>query len=242
MEHPLANPKWTLPEGSTTGRLTREALMETVEANLSQLGDAVTWDELVTERWADLLSAQDCQAVDRRVFDRFRAEMGRPYYAGCEVAVQELPERYTYRSAAQVYVDPSEFPAGVVGDGDNVFETSDVTGDVLMVSEVDLVEKLITEGVPEGAIGVIDDAGGTMTAPILPDFEAVICLAGTVRSHLAIIAREFGVPTLMGARLSRRLSPGERITVQYSAPAQNVEAYLGEDMRPRAQIREGASA
>lgn len=242
MEHPLANPKWTLPEGSTTGRLTREALMEVVEANLARAGDSVSWKDLVAGRWADLLSAQDCQEVDHQVFDRFRSEMERPYFAGCEVAVAEFPDRYTYRSAAQVYVDPSEFPAGVLGDGDNVFEASDVTGEVLVVSEVDLVEKLINEGVPEGVIGVIDDAGGTMTAPILPDFEAVICLAGTVRSHLAIIAREFGVPTLMGARLSRRLSPGERITVQYSAPAQNVEAYLGEDMRPRAQIREGASA
>lgn len=238
MEHPLANPKWTLPEGSVTTRLTREAVMSTLQANLGRLDGSVSWNDLVTGRWADLLSAEDCARIDREVFDRFCAEMGRPYYAGCEIAQSEQPDRYTFRSAAQVYVDASEFPAGVVGDGDNVFEAADVTGEVLVVSEVDLVERLIDEGVPEGVIGIIDDAGGTMTAPILPDFDAVVCLAGTVRSHLAIIAREFGVPTLMGTRLSRRLVTGERITVCYSTRAQNVEAYLGEDMQPRAQIKE----
>jgi signal transduction protein with GAF and PtsI domain len=95
----------------------------------------------------------------------------------------------------------------------------------------------MTDGVPPGTIGVIDDAGGTLTAPILADFDGVVCLAGTVRSHLAIIAREFGVPTLMAARLLRPLRTGERITVAYSAPAQNVEAYFGEDLEPRAEIR-----
>ncbi|MFR9806055.1 PEP-utilizing enzyme [Pseudonocardia sp. RS010] len=234
----MANPKWTLPEGSATTRLARESVMGRVCENLARLDGSVSWEELVTTRWADLLSAEDCAELENQVFERFRAEAGRPYFAGCEVAVEESPDRYVLRSAAQVYVDASEFPEGVVGDGDNVFEASDVTGEVLVVSEVDLVEQLINDGVPEGVVGVIDDAGGTMTAPILPDFDAVVCLAGTVRSHLAIIAREFGVPTLMGARLSRRLRTGERITVRYATPAQSVDAYLGEDMRPRAQILE----
>lgn len=238
MEHPLAKPKWTLPEGSATTRLTREAMMAILQANLDRRGDSVRWEDLVTDRWADLFCAEDCGQLEKTVFERFQQEQGRPYYAGCEVAVQEAPDRYVFRSTAQTYVDPSEFPAGVLGDGDNVFESTDVTGDVLVVREVDLVEKLINEGVPEGTIGVIDDAGGTMTAPILPDFDAVVCLAGTVRSHLAIIAREFGVPTLMGVRLVRPLVSGEQITVCYSAPAQNVEGYLGEDLRARAQIKE----
>ncbi len=242
MKHPLANPKWTLPEGSATTRLTREALMSTLQANLDRLGDTVRWDDLVTGHWDELLSAEDCQRIDEEVFTRFRAEQGRPYYAGCEVALAESPDRYVLRSAAQTYADPSEFPPHVVGDGDNVFRSDDVTGEVLVVSEVGLVDQLVNEGVPEGVIGVIDDAGGTMTAPILPDFEAVICLAGTVRSHLAIIAREFGVPTLMGTRLTRRLVSGERVTVCYSARAQNVEGYLGEDLEPRAQIKEAGQS
>jgi len=127
-----------------------------------------------------------------------------------------------------------------LGDGDNVFAADDVTGTVFVVREVSEVDRLMSDGVPEGTIAVIDDAGGTLTAPILPDFDAVVCLAGSVRSHLAIIAREFGVPTLMAARLTRPLETGERITVAYSAAAQSVEAYFGEDLVARAEIRPAA--
>jgi phosphohistidine swiveling domain-containing protein len=107
---------------------------------------------------------------------------------------------------------------------------------VLVVREVGEVDRLMREGVPEGTIGVIDDAGGTMTAPILEEFEGVLCLAGTVRSHLAIISREFGVPVLMGVRMARPLKTGERIRVQYSAEAQNVDAYFGDEVKPRAVV------
>ncbi len=117
-----------------------------------------------------------------------------------------------------------------------------MTGTIMIVREVSEVDRLITEGVPEGTIGVIDDAGGTMTAPILPDFEAVICLAGTVRSHPAIIAREFGVPTLMNVRLARHLVDGEKVIVSYSTPAQNVEAYFEKTSGARAEIRSEAGA
>jgi phosphohistidine swiveling domain-containing protein len=235
--HPLANPKWKSPEVAATTRIAREELMTRIQANLDRIG-AASWSEVVNARWQELLSAEDCRELDEKIFARFQAEAGRKYYAGCEVAVVEQPDRYILRSALELDVDPSELPDGAIGDGDNVFQAEDVTGTVLVVSQVDAVDRLIEEGVPEGTIGVIDDAGGTMTAPILPDFEAVICLAGTVRSHLAIVAREFGVPTLMGARLSRRLVTGERITVTYSTKAQNVEGYFGEDLEPRAEIRE----
>ena len=113
-----------------------------------------------------------------------------------------------------------------------------------MIRKVADVNRLIDDGVPENTIAVIDDSGGTLTAPLLPDFEAVICLAGTVRSHLGILGREFGVPTLMASRLSRPLENGELVTVKFSSVAQNAEAFLAEDRKPRALIlpaSEGAS-
>jgi phosphohistidine swiveling domain-containing protein len=106
----------------------------------------------------------------------------------------------------------------------------------MVIRRVADVNRLIEEGVPEGTIAVIDDSGGTLTAPLLPDFEAVICLAGTVRSHLGILGREFGVPTLMAARLSRPLVDGETVTVHYSSDPQNAEAWVEEDRKPRALI------
>jgi phosphohistidine swiveling domain-containing protein len=83
--------------------------------------------------------------------------------------------------------------------------------------------ELLTGGVPEGTIAVIDDSGGTLTAPVLGDFAAVICMGGTVRSHLGILTREYGVPCLMAAELDG-LAEGDRITVEYSKPAADAYA------------------
>jgi phosphohistidine swiveling domain-containing protein len=236
MRHPLARPKWALPEDGTSAAITRAAVMARVQENIGRAG-AASWTDLSGDRWREVFSPQDAAELAATIFERFRLDEGRKYFAGCEVALREAPERYTLRSELALSVERSEFAPGVIGDGDNVFAADDITGTVLVVREVSQVDRLMSAGVPPGTIAVIDDAGGTLTAPILADFDAVVCLAGSVRSHLAIIAREFGVPTLMAARLTRPLETGERITVAYSAAAQSVEAYFGEDLVPRAEIR-----
>jgi phosphohistidine swiveling domain-containing protein len=210
--------------------------MRRIQENLDRLG-VRSWSEVPSERWREVFSAQDGADLAGSIFEQFQREEHRKYFAGCEAALHDAPERYVLRSELQLAVPESEFADGVIGDGDNVFEHDDVTGTVMVIRHVSDVAELMSRGVPDATIAVIDDAGGTMTAPILPDFVAAICLAGSVRSHLAIIAREFGVPILMGARLSRPLRAGERITVAYSAPAQSVETYFSEDFKPRAEIR-----
>jgi hypothetical protein len=40
----------------------------------------------------------------------------------------------------------------------------------------------------------------------------------------------------MGVRLRRPLRTGERVRVQYAAKGQNVDAYFGGDVEPRAEI------
>jgi phosphohistidine swiveling domain-containing protein len=237
MRDPLANPKWTLPESTTLSRLTREALFATVQKNLDAMDGDAKWSDVVNHRTLELLSAEDGERIAKDVFEQFQMIEGRKLFAGCEVALRERPDLYVLRSDAQTLDDLPDLPEGVVGDGDNSFQTDDIEGTVLVVREVKEVDRLMREGVPEGTIGVIDDAGGTMTAPILEEFEGIICPAGTVRSHLAIIAREFGVPTLMAARMTRSLKTGERVRVQYSAEAQNVDAYFGDEIKPRAEIR-----
>lgn len=234
--HPLADPKWKLPEGGPCARISREEIMVRLQENLDRMGD-VPWNDIVNDRWEELLSADDCAELAERITKRFQEEEGRKYHASSEIAFMESPDLYVLRSSLELGVDPSEFPDGAIGDGDNVFQAEDITGEVLVIREVELVDRLIEEGVPEGVIGVIDDAGGTMSAPILADFEAVICLAGTVRSHLAIIGRQFGVPTLMATRLSRPLESGEHITVSYSCTAQTADSYFGDELQPRAEIR-----
>lgn len=236
--NPLGEPKWTLPESTTLSRLTREAIFKAVQANLDRLGPDASWRDLVDDPEMPLFTAEDGKRVASQVFDEFQQVEGRKLYAGCEVAVKERPDLYVLRSEVQELEPREDWPEGVLGDGDNAFQVeADVEGTVLVVREVSEVDRLMREGVPEGTIAVIDDAGGTMTAPILEDFDGVLCLAGTVRSHLAIIAREMGVPALMGVRLKRPLENGERVVVQYSVEGQNVDAYFGDEIKPRAEIR-----
>ena len=240
-EHPLADPKWTLPEVSRLSELTRQRVMETVQRNLKKMGD-VRWANVVNERTMELFSSEDGERIARQVVEEFMLESGRKLLAGAEVAVRERPDIYVLRSewtAAQESAESvMDLEEGEVGLGDNVFSTDDVEGVVLIIRRVSEVDRLMREGVPAGTIGVIDDAGGTMTAPILPEFDAILCRAGTVRSHLAIISREYGVPVLMGVQLQRELVGGERIRVQYSAQAQSADAYHGGEIAPKARIRE----
>jgi phosphohistidine swiveling domain-containing protein len=114
----------------------------------------------------------------------------------------------------------------IVGTGDNVFKAEDVTGIAHYISDVEKVMEMLTEGVPENTVAIIDDSGGTLTAPILGDFTAVVCMGGTVRSHLGILTREYNVPCLMNAALDG-LADGDEVTVEYSKPA--ADAYADPD-------------
>jgi phosphohistidine swiveling domain-containing protein len=233
--HPLADPKWTLPETGATARITRAATFRRVEENLERRG--LAWLDPAD----DVFSARDGAEVSEAIFAQFQREERRKYFAGCEAAVRDAPDRYVLRADLEP-APAASLPEGVIGVGDNVFEHPDVVGTVMVIRHVSDVEELMSEGVPDDTIAVIDDAGGTMTAPILPFFVGVVCLAGSVRSHLAIVAREFEVPLLMGVRLRRTLQTGERISVGYSAPAQHVDAYFtGQDLRLGAEIRLASS-
>lgn len=237
MRYSVGRPKWSFPEDTIGGVLTgmtRSKVHARVNANLEESGRP--WHELVNRHWAELLTVDESEAIATEVLAEFRESQGRKFYAGAEISVLDKPEQYILRSEGDIYYDISEFEPGAIGDGDNVFRTNDVTGSILVIRKVADVNRLIDDGVPENTIAVIDDSGGTLTAPLLPDFDAVICLAGTVRSHLGILGREFGVPTLMASRLSRPLENGELVTVKYSSEPQDAEAFLEEDRKTRALI------
>jgi phosphohistidine swiveling domain-containing protein len=237
MKYEVGAPKWTLPEDTVGGVLTgmtRRKVIARVNENLASADSS--WASLVNDSWSTLIDHDQMQELADSIFDEFVQETGRKFHAGAEISVLDKPDLYVLRSDGDIYHDVSVFAAGAIGDGDNVFRAPDVTGSVMVIRRVADVNRLIEEGVPEGTIAVIDDSGGTLTAPLLPDFEAVICLAGTVRSHLGILGREFGVPTLMAARLSRPLVDGESVTVHYSSDPQNAEAWVEEDRKPRALI------
>jgi signal transduction protein with GAF and PtsI domain len=97
----------------------------------------------------------------------------------------------------------------------------------------DKVLKYLTEGVPADTIAIVDDSGGTLTAPVLEKFKGVLCAGGTTRSHLAILTREYGIPCLMNVRLSG-IRDGDAIELECSARAKTGDDYAaGTDVPAR---------
>jgi signal transduction protein with GAF and PtsI domain len=97
-------------------------------------------------------------------------------------------------------------------------------GTALYIRSSDRVLQLLTNGVPPDTVAIIDDSGGTLTAPILEQFKGVICAGGTVRSHLGILTREYGIPCLMNAKISG-IKEGDRVEIESTAAAKTAEDY-----------------
>jgi phosphoenolpyruvate-protein kinase (PTS system EI component) len=176
--------------------------------------------------------------LTRDDFVRIEADMlatGYRFEASAQVSAVEEPDKYKPEAAI---ADTGQQPRDeqghlVVGTGDNVFQArADVTGTARLISTVDVVMDMLVNGVPESTIAVIDDSGGTLTAPILEGFAGVVCMGGTIRSHLGILTREYNIPCLMAADLDG-LQEGDTVLVEYSKPAADAYAERDAAARPR---------
>ena len=85
-----------------------------------------------------------------------------------------------------------------MGKGAKVFDAAPVRGVWRLLERPDDVLALMDSGA-EGIVAVVRDAGATFLAPIYHELTAVICMSGTVRSHIGIVSHEFQVPCAMGA-------------------------------------------
>lgn len=189
-----------------------------------------TWEESVVDPSLELT---------REDFADIEAQMlatGYRFEASAQVSAVEEPDKYKPEVGI---VDTGEQPRDeqgrlIVGLGDNVFQAkSDITGTARLISTVDIVMDMLVNGVPENTIAVIDDSGGTLTAPILEGFAGVVCMGGTIRSHLGILTREYNIPCLMAADLDG-LQEGDTVLVEYSKPT--ADAYAERDESARARI------
>ncbi|MEZ5122203.1 MAG: PEP-utilizing enzyme [Solirubrobacterales bacterium] len=222
--------KWARPSGTPIVEAYHTAIRKLVAERFAACG--TSWEEAVHDKSLQLTRAD---------FEQVEADLlatGYRFQMSAVVSLQEEPEKYAAPaertdSGAQ---ESDEQGRPIVGTGDNVFKArGDVEGVARFVSDVERVMAMLTEGVPEGTIAVIDDSGGTLTAPILGDFAAVICMGGTVRSHLGILTREYNVPCLMAAQLDG-LAEGDRIVVEYSKPAADAYADAETAQARRARI------
>jgi hypothetical protein len=190
-----------------------------------------SWEQAVQD--GDLEpSAEDFEKIEAALL----AE-GYKFDVSATISLKEEPDKYKPLAgiANTGNHESDEQGRPIVGTGDNVFKApADVVGIAHYVSDVEKVMELLTGGVPENTVAIIDDSGGTLTAPILGDFKAVVCMGGTVRSHLGILTREYNVPCLMNAALDG-LADGDEVSVEYSKPA--ADAYADADSASAARAR-----
>lgn len=216
----VPTPKWGTKEMLPLPGRFNGAVREVAAKRFAATG--ADWKDVVFDRQFDLFSLSDAQAVESEALDS-----GYRFEFSATVSLESEPEKYKRpERAASAFAD-GEVTDGrrQVGVGDNVIRrTETVSGPVALISKTEQVMNFLADGVPPGTIAVIDDSGGTLTAPIIEDFAGVICLGGSVRSHLGILAREYDVPTLMNCQIDT-LGDGDVVEIEVTAAPPASDAY-----------------
>lgn len=215
------------PPASPLVEATLSLVQERLRERFAQSGQ--DWDAFRLSEAA--ITTADLQDVERRLL-----ASGHRFDWSASISAQERPEIYKSRGDGG-QVDESfshpDAPQGeadadgraLAGVGDNVVRhDGDVTGIARFIRTNERVLDYLTNGVPAGIIAVIDDSGGTLTAPIIERFTGVICAGGTVRSHLGILTREYNIPCLMNAKIAG-IADGDTVVIEASAAAKTTEDY-----------------
>ncbi|MCW8196801.1 hypothetical protein F6455_18565 [Proteobacteria bacterium 005FR1] len=192
--------------------------------------------------WKDFVFGKANEAITKEDFDQVQQALldaGHRFDWSAAISQKERPEAYkaadgtsdedlasfSFHHPEAPTAEPDAEGRELRGVGDNVVRYSEnTTGIARYVRSTDRVLRWLTDGVPENTIAVIDDSGGTLTAPILEQFKGVICAGGTVRSHLGILTREYGIPCLMNAKVDG-IKEGDTVMFESSARAKTAEDY-----------------
>lgn len=203
------------------------AIKDVVRRKLDACGG--DWNSFVFDKSYDLITAPELAAVEKQLLGT-----GHRFEWSAMISARERPDAYKSTAGAEDFsfehAEAAIAPADGEGReqrgiGDNVVRYPHNTrGIARYVRSSERVLEWLSNGVPADTIALIDDSGGTLTAPILEQFRGVVCAGGTVRSHLGILTREYGIPCLMNARVSG-IKEGDRIEIESSAAAKTAEAY-----------------
>ncbi|MCK8671444.1 PEP-utilizing enzyme [Rhodococcus sp. HM1] len=221
----MSDSEWTTPKWGATEVLPLPGRFNSMVRTLAADRTAATgaqWKDIVFERQFELFSRADADAIEKEVLDS-----GYRFDFSATVSLESEPEKYRRpeRETSGFTEERSADGRRQVGVGDNVIsKPQTVVGPVALISTIEQVMDYLTDGVPAGTIAVIDDSGGTLTAPIIEGFAGVICLGGTVRSHLGILAREYDVPTLMNCKIDE-LRDGDLVELEVTATPPASDAY-----------------
>ncbi|MEU5296137.1 PEP/pyruvate-binding domain-containing protein [Streptomyces umbrinus] len=79
-------------------------------------------------------------------------------------------------------------------------------------------------------------------APLLPGLAGLVAQTGSPLSHLAVLAREFGLPTVVGATDAvRRFPPGSRLTVDGTTGDVHLREQERQDVQEQREVQEQQS-
>jgi PEP-utilising enzyme, mobile domain len=234
------NDKYAEPNTSVVVDAYHAAIHDLIRRKLEEAGGA--WASFVFDKSYDLVTGAELAAIEKKLL-----ATGHRFDWSAMISVRERPEAYKPATGLGEDINTFSFehPDAVVapadedgreqrGIGDNVVKyPNNLVGIARYIRSSDRVLDLLTSGVPADTVAVIDDSGGTLTAPILEQFKGVICAGGTVRSHLGILTREYGIPCLMNAKISG-IREGDRVEIESTAASKTAEAYqTGVEMTAR---------
>jgi phosphoenolpyruvate-protein kinase (PTS system EI component) len=102
----------------------------------------------------------------------------------------------------------------VLGNGKPIFPGAVGTGRLKRFATVDdVLEVLDTGEDPAELVALVEDAGATFLAPLEADLAGILCRRGDIESHLAIVSRDFRIPSLMGFSFADGDEPADGTTV-----------------------------
>jgi len=226
---PLDDIRHVGPPVSPLVEATLSLVQEMVRTKLKQ--SELSRSEFYLSALDTLISAKDFAAVEAQIL-----ASGHRFDWSAAISPQERPEAHKPVDGAETAAagfshpdaptgDPDERGYALRGVGDNVVRhDKDIVGVARYIRSNESVLNFLTDGVPLGTIAVIDDSGGTLTAPIIEQFAGVICAGGTVRSHLGILTREYNIPCVMNAKVAG-IRDGDRVAIEASADSKTTEDY-----------------
>ena len=213
------------------------AMKDLVRRRYAETGG--NWQDFVADRAYDVITKADIAHIEAQLLSN-----GYRFDPSAKSSASERPEAYKDAGLARAdfrFENAGAPTAPVAADGrelrgagDNVVSRREnLIGIAHYVRTSDKVLEYLTHGVPANTIALVEDSGGTLTAPVLEQFKGVLCAGGTTRSHLAILTREYGIPCLMNARLSG-IKEGDRLELEVTARAKTGDDYqTGADVSAR---------
>ena len=101
----------------------------------------------------------------------------------------------------------------VIGKGTPSYAFTRTTGSIkAFTSPSDVIASIDSD--LESTIALVESGGTTFLSPILGRLGGIIARDGTLRSHLAIVSREFEVPCLIGADLTEAVADGTEVVLE----------------------------